>query len=528
MTKTFAALLIVSLFPLIPLFTPGLPVTHDGQDHVARIANFYQSLSEGNIIPRWGNNLNWGFGHPVLMFLYPLPSYMASIFHAMGFSFVDSVKLVFGFAYTFSILAMYLFAKDEWGKHSGILAAILYGFSPYRFVNLYVRGAIGEHVSFVFLPLILWGMSGLAKKRHKIPWGILLSFSFAGLFLSHNAVSIMIIPIVFFYAAYLIMRIQQKRKFVLSLLLFGLYGIGLAGFFLFPAFFEGKYTLRDIVTQGEIGQRMVAPVLFLFSPWNYGGGNEFTKEVGIPVIIVLVIALVKKSVFSLGLCILFLLYIFLMTSSSLFIWEHISLLQKFQFPWRLLVCTTFLGAITGAVVVNDIGKKHRVFLVFALSALSIFATSHMWKPKSHKTYDESFFTGIYKSTTDTGESSPIWSVRFMEFEPEVPMEVSEGKAVITPLEETTTTRTYMVNADTKSRLVENTLYFPGWNVFVNNKIVPVEFQDPQWRGRMTFWVEPGEHMIRIVFGETKLRAVSNIISLISVLGLVPILYFIKK
>jgi hypothetical protein len=44
--------LLLSFLPLVDLVHPGLPVTHDGQDHVARIANFYQSLSEGNVFPR--------------------------------------------------------------------------------------------------------------------------------------------------------------------------------------------------------------------------------------------------------------------------------------------------------------------------------------------------------------------------------------------------------------------------------------------------------------------------------------------
>src|SRR3989344_960027 len=96
--KNFLPILILSLISLIPmldLFNVGLPITHDGQDHIARIANFYQNLLDGNIIPRWAGNLNWGYGHPILMFLYPLPSYAASIFHAIGFSLVDSTKLVF-------------------------------------------------------------------------------------------------------------------------------------------------------------------------------------------------------------------------------------------------------------------------------------------------------------------------------------------------------------------------------------------------------------------------------------------------
>ena len=149
-------LLILSVFTLLDLLHPGLPITHDGVDHVARIANFYQSLTEGNIVPRWAANLNWGYGHPILMFLYPLPSYIASLFHAVGFSFVDSTKLVFASAYVASMLGMYVWGSLVWGNTAGFIAALLYGYGPYRFVDVYIRGAIGEHVAFVSAPFILY------------------------------------------------------------------------------------------------------------------------------------------------------------------------------------------------------------------------------------------------------------------------------------------------------------------------------------------------------------------------------------
>src|SRR4030042_5604839 len=108
-------LLVFSFLPLYGLLPQGLPITHDGQDHVARIANFYISLREGNIVPRWAGNLNWGYGHPILMFLYPLPSYIASLYKFIGFSFVDSTKLVFAVAYIGSLLGMYLWIRAGWG-----------------------------------------------------------------------------------------------------------------------------------------------------------------------------------------------------------------------------------------------------------------------------------------------------------------------------------------------------------------------------------------------------------------------------
>src|SRR3990167_2808756 len=127
-------IVIVSIISLLPLLHPGLPVTHDGQDHVARIANFYQNLTEGNMIPRWAGNLNWGYGHPILEFLYPVPSYIASLFHFLGFSLVDSVKIVFGAAFVLSGLTMYLWIKNFLGSEAGFTAGILYMFAPYRFV----------------------------------------------------------------------------------------------------------------------------------------------------------------------------------------------------------------------------------------------------------------------------------------------------------------------------------------------------------------------------------------------------------
>ncbi|MCX8008884.1 MAG: YfhO family protein, partial [Patescibacteria group bacterium] len=345
---------------------------------------------------------------------------------------------------------------------------------------------------------------------------------------SHNAVSIMIIPVLLLLFGYFILTIKHKRKFAMHIIFFGLYGAGLSAFFLLPAFFEGKYTLRDIVTKGEIHQRMVDPLSFVIPVWNYGGGNEFTKHLGFSIFFLFVLSFFIRKKILVFLWAIFFLYLFLMTSPSSFIWERLSILQKFQFPWRLLVMTTFIGALIGGIVIRGLQKQQRIFLLIALSLLSIFSTIHMWRPKAYIVYDESFFTGIYKSTTDTGESSPIWSVRFMEFSPNSAIEIAEGKAVVTKVSRTTTSREYLINAETKTRLVENTLYFPGWEVFVNNRKTDIQFQDPQWRGRMTFWVDEGTHTVRILFRDTKVRMISNIISLVSIGCLFPLLYLVRR
>ncbi|KKR91509.1 MAG: hypothetical protein UU42_C0010G0004 [Candidatus Woesebacteria bacterium GW2011_GWA1_41_13b] len=520
-------LLAVSILPLFDLLHRGLPVTHDGQDHVARIANFYLSLSEGHIVPRWAGNLNWGYGHPILMFLYPLPSYMASLFHLVGFSFVDATKLVFAITYIASISAMYLWGRAQFGNIPGFIAALLYGFAPYRFVDLYVRGAIGEHVAFIWPPVIFWALLQLARNKRFA--GVIISMTMAGLILSHNAISLMVLPLVILYGLYLYyFEVKDRLWFAVCSLWSLALGFLLSSFFWIPAFFEGKYTLRDIVTKGDIYDRFVDPVKFIMSFWSYGGGNEVSKFLGFLQWLVILACVVvfwrtkKKEIrwFTGGAFAVLFGSLFLMTSASEFIWQKVQLLQKFQFPWRLLTISVTATSVIGGIVARAVPKRLGFIVIVFVTVVSGLTTFRMWRAKEYIARPEQFYRDIYESTTDTGESSPIWSIRFMERKPLAPIEVIDGKAMFTTVRRSTTQHRYEVVASKKTRIVENTLYFPGWKIYVDGSEASVEFQDPQYRGLMTFWLEEGTHGVNVVFGETKLRQASNALSIIGIILLV--------
>ena len=67
-------LFILGIFSLIliilwPLFSnPGFPYTHDGQNHLARLSNYYLALKQGQFPPRWAPNLDAGLGYTSLNF----------------------------------------------------------------------------------------------------------------------------------------------------------------------------------------------------------------------------------------------------------------------------------------------------------------------------------------------------------------------------------------------------------------------------------------------------------------------------
>jgi hypothetical protein len=72
-------------------------------------------------------------------------------------------------------------------------------------------------------------------------------------------------------------------------------------------------------------------------------------------------------------------------------------------------------------------------------------------------------------------------------------------------------------------ILDNTAYFPGWEVTVDGIKAPIQFQDMNHRGLITFNVPNGEHSVKVVFKETPIRLLSDIVSVISLVLIVGIL-----
>lgn len=526
MKKFNIILIILSLLPVVSLFHVGLPLGHDTPDHVARIANFYQNLLDGNLIPRWAGNLNWGYGHPILEFLYPLPSYIASFFHFIGFSLVDSVKIVLGLGMSLSFVFMYLWLSKFMSRYASIFGAVLYTYAPYRFVEVYVRGDVGENLAFAFIPLVLYFMYKLYKKNtfiNVIFGGIPLSL----LILSHNAISLMFMPIIVIYGIYLLYSSQDKKSFIINLTLFIALGFVLSAFFWIPGLLEGKYTLRNIVTGGVYTSSFVTLARLIYGSWSYGITGQFTVQLGILQWIALIASpiliykyKIKKSkeyIFIFFLLVFTLISIFLMLPVSNFIWSRIILLQNFQFPWRFLAISVFTTAVLGAFLVENIAKKFNIILTTVVIILVLFISSFYWNARGYTQNPQSFYTGIYNSTTDTGESAPIWSVRFMEKRPKAHLEVIDGDAYIKELKRTSTYHKYQLIVNKPTLFEENTLYFPGWEIKANGVPLNLEFQNMNYRGVMLFHLTKGNYVIEVEYKETKLRLISDLVTLISIL-----------
>src|SRR3972149_7699643 len=156
-------ILVLSTIAVWPFFRRGFFESHDGEWMVIRFSAFHQTFAGGQFPVRSVDRLNNNYGYPVLNFLYPLPFYLAEIPKLLGFGFVDSIKIIFVASTFASAFAMYWALIQIFTKWAAFAGAIVYIFTPYRFVDLYVRGSLGEIVAFIFPPLILGAIFKIAK-----------------------------------------------------------------------------------------------------------------------------------------------------------------------------------------------------------------------------------------------------------------------------------------------------------------------------------------------------------------------------
>src|SRR3972149_86558 len=236
------AVIIVSIIAVLDFSNWGIAPTHDGEYHVIRFQQFYKVLSEGVLYPRWSPDFNNGFGIPLFNYVYPLPNYVASIFHALGFGFIDSLKLNMAAATLFGAIFMYLWAKKYWGEWGGIVSSVFYTFSPYHFLDIYVRGSVGEVWSLGLAPALLWSYYSYYESNRKI-FLVLSSIFLALLVLAHNILALVFFGFFILYTSYLILNTKKKKILILNTLLIFFSGLGLSSPFWLPALLETKYVV---------------------------------------------------------------------------------------------------------------------------------------------------------------------------------------------------------------------------------------------------------------------------------------------
>lgn len=530
----FGALLII----LFPLLNNSFYESHDGEAHVARINAYYHAFLDGQFPPRWAGNLNFTYGSPIFLFYYPLPGYLGALIHAFGISLENSFKLLIALIYIGSAASMFLWARQLFKKETAFLATFLYILLPYHILNLYVRGDIAELLALAFIPLTFYSIEKIVKTQ-KWFYVSLGALSYGFLILSHNGISLLFSPIILMY---MLIRVRGKKA-LLQCFVILILGLLVSSYFWFPALSESQYTNAHLFIKDMYKNHFPSFLQLIYSPWAFGADvakpNGLSPQIG-PISVLFVILgvyfFVKKKSKNINLgfwLAVFFIAVFMSLSISTPLWAYIPILRLFEFPWRFTAVSSFAAVLVAGYVLDRFDKKTGPKTSLALVIIMLALAIPMLKVNKYVARSDNFYQK-YTGTTDYhGAASTIWTAGDPGKLPKAPAEIIEGEGRIQNYKKKSQIHEYVVNAKYDIRILENTIFYPGWLVKVDNVLTNVEFQDYHYRGLITFRVPKGKHNVKVFFVEPRNRKIANLISVaafmvVIFIGVISKIKYIKR
>lgn len=546
-----------SVFALAPLTAPGYFIYgHDARHSVYFLQMFDQSFRDGAWYPRWAADMVFGYGYPLWIILAPIPFFAGELVHLAGLNFVDAVKMVDGLAVLFSALTMYLFASRVLNRNAGLLAAVAYVYIPYHVVDLYVRAAQAELVSFVFPPLALWSFFELARTR-RTRYVFLGALAYAGLLLTHIQTAVLFTPVLGIYILCLLILSTvspDRLRFILQAAGSLILALGLSALFLLPALVERNYLTSEPLIGGAFDyQKHFVNISQLLSPfWGYGyagenGTDQFSLQLGLVAVLLALTtlwALIKTRGSTRWHIALFLVLtagiVVAMVPVSVALWKPLAGIMAYvQFPWRMLGMTAIgLAFLSGAAVYAFEAESQdgplgllpalALVLVFVLStypytepqhtdAVFNYQTQMDFEVKDGELLGDTVWMEPGKRPTD----SPLVP-EYRSGQPLVKAVALDGGATVKTLRHGGQSDEIQVQGNAPARVLFYTRYFPGWTATLDGTTIPVKPYGEQ--GLIVVDVPAGAHSVLLRFEDTPIRQMGLYVSVgalvITILGLV--------
>jgi hypothetical protein len=358
----FFIIILLSFWAINPFFAQDFFPMHDNTQ-VARVFEMAKVLRAGVFPVRVVPDLGYGYGYPIFNFYAPLAYYIGAGFTFLGFDALVATKIMMALGVVLAGVFMYLLAREFFGEFGGITSGLFYIYAPYHAVDIFVRGDVAEFWAYAFIPLAFLGF----YKKNVLVGAVGL----AGLILSHNLTAMMTVPflLIIILLDYLASPKDKKRSVIYRSSLALFFGLAISSFYWIPALAEMKQTnvLSQIGGGANFRVHFVCISQLWNSPWGFGGSapgcvDGMSFKIGKFHILASAFAVIfafcfKKIKSKEGKIVLLsffglLVSIFLMLEVSKPVWEAISLMAFFQYPWRFLILASFFSSLLAGSLVS--------------------------------------------------------------------------------------------------------------------------------------------------------------------------------
>ena len=433
-------------------------------------------------------------------------------------------------------ITMYKFLKEISGNNDvGILASILYMTFPYHLTDLYTRNALGEFVSFVFIPLVFLGLYKVFFTEKK---GFALSIGAIGLILTHNLSCMIVAFFAMIYVVYNLDRFEDK-SIIKKLLVHAIFIILVTSFYWIPmmeARMSADYQVYEegMMSTAEQTASHGLKLNQLFVTMNDG---SYVFELGPHILIMIGLSIMTfrfiRPEFK-GQYVVFFVSGILSTwmATKYFPWKYLpNEVSIIQFPWRMLMMTAFFFSFVCAINMYAIIKKFNYKDVIVLSCISIlyiiaFSGALIFYDQESLTDITNLSLGVFSGKEievvagcGKGEYLPVkaYENRFYMATKEPGMYVLQGKAII----ENEHKEGDYYTADIKTADAEYTifelpyLYYPGYEV----KLDSIKLEEYETENGFVGFILGKEDSgkIEVKYTGTLAMKISMLVSIVSII-----------
>lgn len=386
------------LFTSYPLFTGYLVYSHDLSVHLMRIEGVKSAIRDGQFLAVIYPECNNGYG--LLGFMYPnLFLYFPAALRLFNVSMVTSYQSLLILINVATALVTYYSVKSiTKADYASLMATVLYMLAPYRLCNLYFRGALGEVIAMVFLPMVIAGIYhiflGEKKKWFFLPLG------YTGILQSHMLSCLMVALLSVGLGIILIKHIFEERRYLSLLKALALFGVMNVGFICACIRFSGSAMGINTILNEDFYEDAVYPGQLLMTrassnyteKLSYGIHDELSLSIGMIggiAVLLLILYLMcyhKREEINRDCTHTFIVTLtcitgaLLFSASTLFPWKGLAnitfirkLLSTIQFSFRFLGIVSVLLAVTCglAVAKTEILNRYKreLFLIFLVIGL---------------------------------------------------------------------------------------------------------------------------------------------------------------
>ncbi|MDR1882158.1 MAG: hypothetical protein LBR26_05175 [Prevotella sp.] len=529
----------LSLFMVCRLGPVSTYAGHDYFFNTGRFNVLIQALKSGNYPVYMDYNALGGYGYFTKGFY---PDLVLLPFAALGI-FTGTLVAYDAMIFTMTFLCgLFMFhAVNGVFKNTFVasVSAILYSFSAYRLFDWYNRAALGESLSFTFLPVVFLGLYRIIKGDHR-KW-YLLTIGYSLLVYTHLLSSFLAFITLVLIVVVCYRPLVKEPERIACLALAAIVALPIVSSYmltLLEQMFSNTfyYSVKENIT-GQTKLGLEDLVRGALSGILYSKTENMAGMGPLLVCLPLLRLFVKERTPYIKIadfCVLIGI-ILLVSASAVFPWGRLPL-GFIQFPWRFYEFITFFFAVSGAYYLSLVLKtrKHRIIAgagVISFTLLVFVVSDHNYKYWQSLAMSEAphWFTGAASVDNEYYlgglEYLPVKTPSHNYIHQRGDTVISErAKTEVSNFQRKEGVTSFDIKTGSPDMIEVPLVYYKGYKATLDEKELLVEESD---YGLIRIPVN-GSGKVEIYYAGTTLQKAGGYISVLSIPGLIVYVFVFGK